>query len=60
VKNVQKYIEDRLKTAFVEVAPSLVLRNSQSFPQFALCFAASNEKGAKPALKIATHLLKEG
>jgi len=59
VRNVQKYIEGRLKTAFVAVAPSLVLRNSRSFPQFALCFAASNEKGAKTALKIATHLLRE-
>ena len=60
VTNIKEYIENRLKTAFIAVAPSLVLRNTKSFPLFALCFAASNEKGAKTALKIATHLLKEG
>jgi len=59
VKNVQAYIENRLNSAFPAVAPSLALRNSQSFPLFALCFAASNERGSKIALKIATHLLKE-
>jgi three-Cys-motif partner protein len=59
VKNVQSYIEERLSTSFVAVAPSLALHNSRSFPLFALCFAASNQKGAKTALRIATHLLKE-
>jgi len=58
-QNVVSYIEGRLKSAYVAVAPSLVLRNSKSFPLFAFCFAASNPKGASTALKIATHLLKE-
>ena len=59
VTNIQKYIENRLKTSFVAVAPSLVLRNTKSFPLFALCFAAANKKGSKAAMNIATYLLKD-
>jgi three-Cys-motif partner protein len=57
-QNIQSFIEERLKSCFVEVARSLIVRNSRSSPLFALCFAASNEKGAKTALKIAQHILK--
>jgi three-Cys-motif partner protein len=57
--NIQRYIENRLKSCFVAVAPSLVLRNSKQSPLFALCFAASNKKGAPIALRIASSILKE-
>jgi three-Cys-motif partner protein len=59
VKTVQSYIEERLKTAFTAVAPSLVLKNSKASPMFALCFAAGNERGAPIALRIAKSILKE-
>lgn len=57
VVNIQGFIEDRLRTQFSGVANSRVLRNSRSSPMFALCFAASNEKGAPLALKIAQKIL---
>lgn len=57
-QNIQRFIEERLKSCFVAVAQSRMLRNSRSSPLFALCFAASNEKGAKPALNIAQHILE--
>jgi three-Cys-motif partner protein len=57
-QNIQGFIEERLKSCFVEVAQSRILRNSRSSPLFALCFAASNEKGANTALKIAQYILK--
>jgi three-Cys-motif partner protein len=53
VENIQGFIKERLGTLFTAVANSRVLRNSKSSPLFALCFAASNEKGAPTALKIA-------
>jgi len=59
VKNVQSFIEERLKTAFTAVAPSMVLKNSKLSPMFALCFAAGNERGAPIALRIAKSILKE-
>lgn len=58
VSNIQDFIRERLASCFVAVADSRILRNSKASPLFALCFAASNEKGAKPALNIAQHLLK--
>jgi len=57
-QNIQGFIEERLDTCFVAVARSRILRNSKLSPLFALCFAASNEKGAKPALKIAQYILE--
>jgi three-Cys-motif partner protein len=59
VKNVQRFIESRLKTEFAAVAPSLVLKNSKSSPLFALCFAAANERVAPTALKIARSILRD-
>lgn len=58
VENIQRYLHDRLKTCFAEVAPSLVLRISNGSPLFVLCFAAANEKGAPIAVRIAKSLLQ--
>jgi hypothetical protein len=35
----------------------LPLRNTKNIPIFLLCFAASNPRGAKAAVKIAQHIL---
>lgn len=59
VETIQAFIEERLSSCFCKTAPSLVLRNSNNGPLFALCFAAANEKGAPIATKIASSLLKE-
>jgi three-Cys-motif partner protein len=59
VENIQSYINERLLTSFHAVADSLVLRNSKDSPLFALCFAASNERGAPTAIKIAKSILKD-
>ena len=49
---------ERLISVFQKVALTWrVLRNSKNAPMFALYFAASNEKGAKIAVRIADHLL---
>ena len=49
----------RLETVFSRVAPTRrVLRNSKNAPLFELFFAASNPRGASPAIRIADHLLK--
>jgi three-Cys-motif partner protein len=57
---IGRYFNDRLKTIFAGVAelPG-VLRNSANNPLYLLCFAAGNERGKKPALRIANHLLEE-
>ncbi len=50
----------RLESAFANVAPtSRILRNSNNVPMFELFFAASNERGARPAVRIADYILKE-
>jgi len=56
-KKIAAFVEERLKTCFVGVAKGLILRNSKSSPLYLLCFAASNERGATPALKIAQSIL---
>ena len=49
----------RLNTVFSGVAPhAMPLLNSRNNPMYLLCFAAGNPKGAKPAVRIADHLLK--
>ena len=59
-KSIAEYLVDRLKTIFPGVAENpLLLRNSRNGPLFLLCFAAANKKGAKPAIKIAKHILKK-
>ncbi|MBK6681312.1 MAG: three-Cys-motif partner protein TcmP [Ignavibacteriales bacterium] len=58
-KDLINYYNSRLKGIFIDVAPSpLILKNDKKIPIFALCFAASNEKGSTAAIKIAKHLLE--
>jgi three-Cys-motif partner protein len=55
---IQSFILERLATCFgKKVAKGLILRNSKSSPLYFLCFAASNERGARPALNIANSIL---
>jgi three-Cys-motif partner protein len=55
---VSEFVIRRLKTIFVGVAPNpYILRNSTNVPLYLLCFAASNTKGAVPALRIANYIL---
>jgi three-Cys-motif partner protein len=56
---IARYFEERLRSVFPAVATPGVLRNSANCPLYLLCFAASNERGAKPALRIANHLLRD-
>lgn len=55
---IARYFEERFRSVFPAVATPGVLRNSANCPLYLLCFAASNERGAKPALSIANHLLR--
>jgi three-Cys-motif partner protein len=58
--SISTYFLNRLKTVFHAVSPNArTLRNSQNSPLYLLCFAAANEKGAIPAVRIAAHLLRE-
>jgi three-Cys-motif partner protein len=58
-KNVQEFIQQRLKTCFEGVSEeTLALKNSKGSTLFLLCFAAANKKGAPTALKIAKSILK--
>ena len=55
---IEKYFINRLKSLFPSVAENpLVLYNSKKNPLYLLCFAASNEKGAQIAKRIAQHIL---
>jgi three-Cys-motif partner protein len=56
---VSKFLLGRLAGVFYKVHPTArVLMNSKNNPLYLLCFACGNEKGSKPAMKIAGHLLK--
>jgi hypothetical protein len=56
---IGRYFVDRLQQVFVGVSKNpLPLPNSKGVPLFLLCFAAANPTGAKPALRIANHLLQ--
>ncbi len=56
---IGRFFVDHLQRVFVGVSKNpLPLQNSKGVPLFLLCFAAANPKGAKPALKIANHLLR--
>jgi len=60
VESIGRYFNNRLQSVFAGVADDpLVLRNSTGCPLYLLCFAAGNPKGAGPALRIASHLLKK-
>jgi three-Cys-motif partner protein len=56
---IGRFFVSRLERVFVGVSKNpLPLRNSKGVPLYLLCFAASNPRGAKLALKIANHLLR--
>lgn len=59
---VEQIIENyraRLETAFVEIAPTRrPLLNSKKVPLFEFMFAAANHRGAKGAIEIADHILR--
>jgi len=58
-EKIQDFIQERLKTCFVGVAPGLFLMNSKSSPLYSLCFAAANKKAAPTAIKIAKEILAD-
>lgn len=55
--DITRFFFDRLRSIFEAVAEPGLLYNSKG-PLFALLFAAGNEKGAGPGLRIADYLLK--
>jgi hypothetical protein len=56
---IGRFFVERLEQVFAGVCKNpLPLRNSKGVPLLLLCFAASNPKGAKPASRIANHLLR--
>jgi three-Cys-motif partner protein len=60
METIGRYFNDRLKQLFAGVAEEPgVLRNSSSNPLYLFCFAVGSERGTKPALRIAEHLLKD-
>jgi len=60
METIGRYFNNRLKQVFAGVADAPgVLRNSSNNPLYLFCFAVGNERGTKPALDIAEHLLKD-
>ncbi len=60
METIGRFYVDRLKSIFAGVIEEPgVLRNSSNSPLYLLCFAAANPKGAKIAVRIAKHLLKD-
>jgi three-Cys-motif partner protein len=58
--SIQSFIHERLATCFGKnVGRGLILRNSKRSPLYFLCFAASNERGAKAGLNIANSILDD-
>ncbi len=58
-ESIAAFFRTRLETVFRAVSPnSLPLFNSRNNPLFLLCFAASNERGARTAIKIANDILR--
>lgn len=58
-KKMGDFFLGRLNEVFAGVSPNAMpLFNSKNNPMYLLCFAAGNPKGAKPAVRIADHLLK--
>jgi three-Cys-motif partner protein len=56
---IASFFVERLRTIFPGVAKNpLALHNSAKTPLYLLCFAASNEHGARLAVKIAQDILK--
>lgn len=58
---ISDFFVSRLKGIFEGVAEDpLPLKNSKNVPLYLLCFAASNPRGATPAVKIANYILRPG
>lgn len=58
-ETVARYLVRRLKSIFTAVVDQpMVLHNSRRSPLFMLVFAAGNPKGAKTAIKIASHIIR--
>ena len=58
-KILSNFVTQRLATEFAAVHDEpLILKNSSNTPIFLLCFACGNEAGAKPAMRIANHIIK--
>jgi len=56
---IGKFFVERLKTIFTAVAERpLPLLNSKNVPLYLLCFAAGNQQGAGPAIRIAKYILE--
>ncbi len=59
-EGIAGFFLERLGSIFHSVAPNYYsLRNSKNVPLYLLCFAAGNPKGARTAIRIANHLLKQ-
>jgi len=57
---IERFFLERLSSIFAGVgARGLPLRNSRGYLMYLLCFACGNPRGARIALKIADHILKE-
>lgn len=58
LEKIGEFCVKRLQSVFFRVAQNpLYLRNSKNVPIYLLCFAASNERGAPTAVKIAQDIL---
>ncbi len=58
---LSNFVTDRLKQEFTAVHDKpLILKTPSGTPLFLLCFACGNKNGAKPALRIANHIIKRG
>ena len=56
---IAKGYRERLESVFAKVAPTpRTFRNSKNSPMFELFFCASNPIGARPAVRIADHILR--
>ena len=56
---IEQYFIERLQGIFEGVVTNpLILRNSKNVPLYLLCFAASNQRGAPIAVKIAKEILE--
>ena len=55
---LNQFVKKRLKSVFPGVGEqNLILKNSKNAPLFLLCFACSNPKAVRLALKIANHII---
>ena len=57
-RSITEFFLDRMRTRFTKVSRPGYLCHTRG-PLFALIFAAGNEKGAGPGLRIAEHLLRK-